>query len=225
MITLATTERAYPWGVLRSTHASKVKFALAEKGVPWRVNRVRPSELWTKPDHMREHHPLAKVPWIVHDEGSVFDSTVILEWLEERYPEPTLLPGDAGARAEARMVETWADEALLTGALPAIWMPLWQPEAQRDAAAQAAAREALLTGPLRWLEARLADGREWVCAGFGIGDVALAPLAMVLEVDGADLASLPTVAAYLDRLRARPAYAAISPATSLEDSESSEPAA
>lgn len=221
MIRLFTTERAYDWGVLRSTHASKIKFALAEKDVRWEVERVRPGDLWKKPPEMRAVHPLAKVPWIEDDGFGVFDSTVILEWLEDRYPRPPLLPTDPKGRAEARMVETWADEALLSGALPGIWMPLWAPPEQRDASAQEAAREQLRTAAMPWLEARLADGREWVCGAFSLADVALAPTAMVLQVDGTDLAATPHCAAYLDRLRARPAYRVISPETSLEDSERS----
>lgn len=222
MIRLATTERACPWGVLRSTHASKIKFALAEKGLPWEVERVRPGDLWKKPPAMRAVHPLAKVPWIVDDGFGVFDSTVILEWLEERYPEPALLPTDPKGRAEVRMTETWVDEALLVGALPGIWMPLWQAPEQRDGAAQEAARERLRTDALPWLETRLEDGRAWICGDFSLADVALAPAAMVLQVDATDIAAAPRFAAYLDRLRARPAYRVISPETSLEDSERSD---
>lgn len=219
MIRLASTERAYPWGVLRSTHASKVKFALVEKGVPFEMERVRPGDLWKKPPEMRVVHPHAKVPWIVDDGFGVFDSTVIVEWLEDRYPEPPLLPTDPQGRADARMVETYVDDALLMGALPGIWMPLWQPPENRDAAAQERARDQLRSEALPWLEARLADGREWMCGAFTLADVALAPTAMVLHVDGTALDDLPHFAAYLDRLRARDAYAAISPETSLEDSE------
>ena len=219
MIRLATTERAYPWGVLRSTNASKIKFALAEKGVPFEVERVRPGDLWKKPAEMRIVHPLAKVPWIVDDGFGVFDSTVILEYLEDRYPDPALLPVAAAARADVRMVETFVDEALLTGVLPAIWMPLWQPPERRDATAQDAARGELLSSVLPWLETRLEDGRAWVCGDFSLADVALAPCAMVLEVDETDLSAAPAFTADLERIRARPAYRTISPQTSLADSE------
>lgn len=51
MIKLGTTERFYPWGVLRSTHASKVKFVLAEKGLPWAAERIRPGD----PDALVQH--------------------------------------------------------------------------------------------------------------------------------------------------------------------------
>jgi glutathione S-transferase len=222
MILLASTEREYPWGVLRSTHASKVKFALACKQLDWRVQRLSPGDLWKKPAAMLEKHPLGKVPWIEDDGAVIFDSTVILEYLEERYPQQPLLPTDAIGRAEARMVETWVDEALLIGALPPIWMPMWVPPEKRDVDAMTAARERLRSGPLPWLEAHLADGRRWVCGdALTIADAGLAATAMVLQVDGTPMEDFPSSAAYLQRLRALPAFAAIDPRTSLDASESS----
>ena len=44
MIVFYTTERAYPYGVLRSTNASKVKVILEEKGLPYRMERLRPGD-------------------------------------------------------------------------------------------------------------------------------------------------------------------------------------
>ncbi len=47
MIVLYTTEREYPYGTLRSTNASGVKVILEEKGLPYRVERLRPGDLWS----------------------------------------------------------------------------------------------------------------------------------------------------------------------------------
>ncbi|HSG89292.1 MAG TPA: glutathione S-transferase family protein [Pseudomonadales bacterium] len=222
MILLASTEREYPWGVLRSTHASKVKFALALKELDWKVLRLAPGDLWKKPAGMLEKHPLGKVPWIEEDGFVVFDSTVILEYLEERHPQRPLLPKDVSGRARARMLETWVDEALLIGALPAIWMPMWVSPEKRDGDAMKTARERLASGPLAWLEAQFADGRQWLGGDTPtIADTGMAAAAMVLQVDATPMEAFPALAAYLERLRALPAYAAIDPRTSLDASESS----
>ena len=45
MIIGYTTERKYPYGILRSTNAGKVKVLLEEKGLPYRVGRLRPGDL------------------------------------------------------------------------------------------------------------------------------------------------------------------------------------
>src|SRR5947207_14921862 len=108
MITLYTTERDYPWGTLRSTHAAKVKIVLEEKGLPYRLENLPPGHLWKKPPELLAVHPLGKVPAI--DDGGVviFDSSVINEYLEDRYPNSRLLPDDAVKRAAVRQCEQFA---------------------------------------------------------------------------------------------------------------------
>ncbi len=217
MIVLYTTEREYPWGTLRSTNASKTKVILEEKGLAYQVERLRPGDLWKKPPEMLAKHPLGKVPFIDDGELTVFDSTVINEYLEERHPDPSLMPSDPVARARVRTFENFGDEAVLVGDLPAIWMPYWQPEDNRDADAMGKGREGLRTRALPYMEQALA-GEGFICGDFTLADAPYMAMAMVLEVDGMDLGDFPKVAAYLERLRSRPSYASISPRTSLEDS-------
>src|SRR5713101_8693457 len=147
----------------------------------------------------------------------VYDSTVINEYLEERYPDPPLLPKDPIARARARMLENFGDEAILVGDLPAIWMPWWSKPEDRDTARMEKGREGLRTRAFSYLEKEL-RGREYLCGTFTLADAPYMALAMVLEVDQMPLDAFPRVAAYLDRLRARPSYKSISPQTSLADS-------
>lgn len=217
MIILYTTEREYPYGVLRSTNASKVKVIFEEKGLPYRVERLRPGDLWKKPPEMLAKHPLGKVPYIDDNGVIVYDSTVINKYLEERYPDPPLLPHDAIMRARARMLENFGDEAILVGDLPLIWMPWWSKPEERDTARMEKGREGLRTRALPYVEREL-EGREYLCGTFTLADAPYMALAMVLEVDQMALDAFPRVAAYLARLRTRPSYRSISPATSLVDS-------
>src|ERR1700691_4988320 len=64
MIILYTTERDYPWGTLRSTHACKTKVVLEEKSIPYRIENLPPGNLWKKPPEMLAKHPLGKVPYL-----------------------------------------------------------------------------------------------------------------------------------------------------------------
>jgi glutathione S-transferase len=217
MIVLHTMERAYPWGTLRSTFSSKTKVVLEEKGLPYRVERVKIGDIWKKTPEVLASNPLGKVPWIDDGDVRVYDSTVINEYLEERYPQPRLLPDDPLERARVRELENYGDEIVLSGPLPRIWMPWWAPEDQRDREDMARGREILRSRALPFLEQTL-NGREYLAGAFTLADVPYMALAMVLQVDGTSLAGFPDVAAYLDRLRARPSYRAIDPTTSLEDS-------
>ena len=210
MIVLYTTEREFPWGTLRSTNASKVKVVLEEKRLPYRSERLRPSDLWKKPAEMLAKHPLGKVPYIDDGDLVVYDSTVINEYLEERYPSPALLPQEPRLRARARMLENFADEAVLVGDLPAVWMPYWSPPENRDGERMQRGRDGLRNRAYPLLEREL-SGREYLCGPFSLADAPYMALAMVLEVDAQDLSDFPLLEAYLTRLRGRDSYRSISP--------------
>ncbi|MEZ5559076.1 MAG: glutathione S-transferase family protein [Pseudomonadales bacterium] len=218
MIVLHTMEREYPWGTLRSTYSCKTKVVLEEKGLPYRVEAVRIGDVWKKTPEILAQNPLGKVPWITDGDVTLYDSTVINEYLDERYPEPPLLPREPLARARVRALENYGDEIVLGMFLPRIWMPWWSPEDQRDQAAMEQGREGLRTRALPFLEATLED-REYLGGDrFSLADVPSMSLAMVLQVDGMSLTGFDNVAAYLDRLRGRPSYRAIDPRTSMADS-------
>ncbi len=218
MLILATTEREYPWGTLRSTHASKVKVILEEKELAYRVERLHPGDLWKKPAELLAKHPLGKVPYLQLADGAcIFDSTVINEYLEDRYPHNALKPNRDWELAQMRMQETFADEAFLVGDLPKIWMPYWVKPESRDEALMEAGRAGLRARGLPYLESQLGE-REYLCEDFSLADAPYMAAAMVLEVDGMVLTEFPACAAYFERLRARPSYRAISPQTSLADS-------
>ena len=215
MIALYTTERDYPWGALRSTHASKVKVVLEEKRLPYRIENLPPGNLWKKPPEMLARHPLGKVPYIEDGSLTIFDSTVIDEYLDERYPEPPLMPSSAVERAMARQLEQFGDEAILVGNLPPIWMPYWSEPAKRDLERIEKGREGLRKRDFPYLEQVLgsADADSYICGRFSLADVPYMALAMVLEVDAIPLADFPLLERYLSKLRARPSYRAISPST------------
>ncbi len=218
MIVLYSTERDYPWGTLRSTHASKTKVVLEEKGLAYRVENLPPGNLWKKPPEMLAKHPLGKVPYLEDGGLVIFDSTVIDEYLEESYPSGTrLMPAEPIERMRVREAEQFADEALLGGSLPPIWMPYWSEPAKRDAATMDRGRELLRSRDLPFIEKMLGHGGRYICGDYSLADAAYTPLAMVLEVDEFDLSLFPRTAAYLQQLRERSSYRAVSPKTKVAD--------
>lgn len=222
MIVLYTTERDYPWGTLRSTHASKTKIVLEEKNLPYRIENLPPGNLWKKPPDLLAKHPLGKVPYLEDGELTIFDSTVIDEYLEERYGPPRLMPSDPILRMRVREIENFGDEAMLIGSLPLIWPPYWSEPAKRNAEAMEQGREILRKRDLPYLEQVLAKSSAggYACGEFSMADVPMMALAMVLEVDAMNLDAFPLVDAYLKRLRGRPSYRAISPRTKVAEASS-----
>jgi len=171
---------------------------------------------------VRARHPLGKVPYLEDGELVIFDSTVIDEYLEERYGPPRLMPSDPAIRMRARELENFVDEAMLAGSVPLIWMAYWSEPAKRDADAMEKGREILRTRDLPYLERVLgkAGAGGYACGEFSLADVPLMAVAMVLEVDAMKLDATPKVDAYLKRLRERPSYRAISPRTTVAEASS-----
>jgi len=221
MITVFTMEREYPYGTLRSTNGSKVKVVLEEKGLPYHVETVSPGAVWKKQPEILANHPLGKVPWIDDDGLVLYDSTVINEYLNEKRANNPLLPATPGQRAVARALENYGDEGVLSKFLPMIWMPWWSPEDQRDAQAMERGRQGLRKEVFPFLQ-RTLSGQDYLCGDFSLADVPMMTVAMVLEVDGMDTASFPEVADYLQRLRQRDSYQAISPQERMAETAGSE---
>lgn len=83
-------------GFAASNYYNKVKLALLEKGVPFE------EELAWVGQTDRAASPLGKVPYLKTDEGTLCESTVMLEYIEAKYPEQPLLPADPFAAAKVR---------------------------------------------------------------------------------------------------------------------------
>jgi glutathione S-transferase len=89
-----------------SPYVRKVLAVCELKGVPYRVDPIVP---FFGDERFSELNPLRRIPVFVDDQVSVSDSTVICEYLEERYPTPSLLPKSPAERARARWLEEFAD--------------------------------------------------------------------------------------------------------------------
>ncbi len=92
----------------RSPFARKVRIALREKGLPTEETLL---DLARKPGELLRSGPMQKVPVLFDGPLTIADSTVICEYLEDRYPRSPLLPHGYLARLAARQWENLGDEA------------------------------------------------------------------------------------------------------------------
>lgn len=221
MIILYTSERDFPWGTLRSRFASKVKVVLEEKGLEYRIENLPVEMLGIKPPEMLAHHPLGKVPYIEDGNVLLFDSTVINEYLEERYPAPALMPKAIAERARVREIEQFGDEAVMEDLLDVV-VPYWTVDpSKRDTQRQEKARQKLRNRSLPFVEKVLAQASgEGICGAFSLADAPYMVLAMILELDEMDLTGFPRLDSYLRRLRGRQSYRAISSRTRVDQASS-----
>lgn len=92
-----------------SAYAMKVKIALNEKGLDYETAIPEGMATGTAGGDFVAANPRAEVPTLVDGDFQVFDSTVILEYIEEKWPDPALLPGTPAERARVRMIEDVMD--------------------------------------------------------------------------------------------------------------------
>ncbi len=90
-------------GFSTSQYYNKVKFALLEKGLPFREQLV-----WTGEADLARS-PLGKVPYLDTPHGPLCESAVILDYLEQEYPKTPLLPSDAYQAAKVRELAVFLD--------------------------------------------------------------------------------------------------------------------
>jgi GST-like protein len=98
-------------------------------------------------------------------------------------------------------------------------MPWWSKPEERDTARMEKGREGLRTRAFPYLEKEL-EGRDYLCGAFSLADAPYMVLAMVLEVDQMPLDKFPQVERYLNTLRERPSYRAISAKTKVAEASS-----
>ena len=93
-----------------SPWARKVRIVLIEKGIDCEVVNDVP---WSPQTCVPRFNPLEKLPILVTDEGeSVYESRLIAEWLERRFPEPPMIPRDDAGYLRAKICEVIADGVL-----------------------------------------------------------------------------------------------------------------
>jgi len=158
-----------------SAYAQKVKIALLEKGVEFEAPLPPGIGSGATQGEFAAASPRGEVPALVHGDVHVFDSTVILEYVEDQWPDPPLLPATPAERARVRMLE----DAMDTHFEAITWGLSEVRNFGRADGALAATLEAAAAAQLErwylWLDAELGE-RDWFNgAAFGWGDLAVVP--------------------------------------------------
>ena len=188
-----------------SPYAQKVKIALAEKGLPFE-SRL-PDLLGGNLGEFLPVNPRLEVPALVDGDVAVFDSTIILEYLEDRWPTPPLLPVGAGERARVRMLEELCDTYFEAINWAIFEIRVFQ-RATGDLAERLEARAAAQrAGCNAYLERALAGRPYFNGSAFGWGDLAVVPFVQAAAITGSPPAEGSALAAWLARVIERPSVA------------------
>ena len=187
-----------------SPYAQKVKIALDEKNVSFEA--VIPNLVGSDPA-FEAVSPRREVPCLVDGAVEVFDSTIILEYLEDKWTRAPLLPADPSERARVRMLEELCDTyyEAINWALAEI---RFFHRATGNAAEQLAKRAGeQISGVHAWLERQLGSRTWFNGEAFGWGDLSVVPYVSGSTGFGFAPPAGSRLAAWIDRARARPSVA------------------
>lgn len=158
-----------------SPYAQKCKIALYEKGVAFDIKMPAGIGAGAADKDFLAASPRGEVPAFIDGDVRIFDSTIILEYIEEKWPSPAMLPRDPAARARVRMIE----EAMDTHYEPINWglgELRWFKRAEGALARAIEARaETQARGFFLWLERHLGEAEWFNGDAFGWGDLSVIP--------------------------------------------------
>ncbi|XP_044985189.1 probable glutathione S-transferase GSTU1 [Hordeum vulgare subsp. vulgare] len=148
-----------------SPFGQRVRIALAEKGLPYEY--VEEDLIAGKSDRLLRSNPVhKKIPVLLHDGRPVNESLIILNYLDDAFPDaPALLPSDPYARAQARFWADYVDKKVYD-----CGTRLWKVKGEPQAQARAEMLEILKT-----LDGALGDKPFFGGDKFGFVDAAFAP--------------------------------------------------
>ncbi|MFL5959276.1 MAG: glutathione S-transferase family protein [Gaiellaceae bacterium] len=174
----------------RCPYCARVRIVLAEKGVEVEVVEI---DLSDRPEWLYEKNASGRVPVLEEDGRPLAESAVIMEFLEERYPEPPLLPPDPADRAAVRLL-VFRDHELTD--------PYYAFRRGEDGAREE------LEAALGRLDATLGERPFLGGVDYGLADIAYVPwLVRARDMIGVELGGFPALTAWLARLEERPAIA------------------
>jgi glutathione S-transferase len=191
-----------------SPWARKVRILAIEKGIDLEVVNDIP---WAPGTCVPQYNPLEKLPILLTDDGDrIYESRLIVEWLERRFPEPPMIPADDAGYILAKKFEVLADgtlDAMLLNVFEATREhvdPDWEQRQRRK-----------VDGGLREIARLVGDRRFAIGDGIGLADAAIGSLLGSLDfshaqsriVPGGDWRDhYPALARYFDRLEERPSF-------------------
>ncbi|HEX9262932.1 MAG TPA: glutathione S-transferase family protein [Candidatus Binatia bacterium] len=190
-----------------SSNSDRVKIALAEKGLKWEGIRVRLANREQKTPEFLKLNPYGKIPVLAEEGKVLFESCIINEYLDEKYPDPPLMPKDPYLRGRGRVLVDYA--------LNYAHEPYWdlrgemrKAEAERDTGTVEEKRQQLRV-LLEYLETALGD-KAFFLGDLSLADIAIVPRMLRAETYGALPApSLPRLNSWLERMKQRPSVKAI----------------
>lgn len=184
-----------------SIYGRKVLAVLDEKELDYEIKKMS----FSTQDHLKEDYlkvnPNGEIPALVDDGFTVYESTAIVEYLNDEYPEPPLMPEDSEGRARVRMIDDYCDLHLYPEIVRCLLKKVLKKEELNEDDVKALAEKT------KRLDTFLA-GKTWIAGDFSLADCAVMAAFASLEGFGVldECLTSQTLKSYAGRLKTRKGY-------------------
>lgn len=173
---------------------------LREKQIPF---TLQPGNIGIDDPVLLKANPRGEVPALIDDGEAIWDSTIILEYIEDKWPSPPMLPQAPLERARSRQIEEICDgplEAVIFGVAEVVFFRRAQGDLAAKLLGQAKTSVAQI---LAWLEEQLDERPYFSGEHFGRADAAAVPHVLNCRAQRTPPAEGSRLAAWLDRCSGR----------------------
>jgi RNA polymerase-associated protein len=176
----------------------RCRFVLFEKGMDYEINDL---DLYNKPDEINVMNPYGQVPILVERDLILYESNIINEYIDERFPHPQLMPADPVMRARTRLFLFNFEKEIF------VHVAVLEDRSLRADTKKLDQARAAIRDRLSQLAPLLIKNKYMLGEDFSMLDIAMAPLLWRLDHYGIELpkTSAP-LQKYAERVFSRPAY-------------------
>ena len=200
------------YGSTISPFVRKVRVVLAEKGLEYKIDPINP---FAPPPEFLAISPLKRIPAFrdtdLPEPNHLSDSSVICDYLENKFPTPALYPGDPYQRARALWYEEYADSILAQTVGSGLFFERVVKRIMKGQPDESVCQVTLtqkLPPLFDYLEKEIGDKQFFAGGAFSIADIAVATMIVNFEHAGEaiDAARWPKLAAFVKRVHERPSF-------------------
>ncbi len=178
--------------------SQRCRFVLYEKGMDFEIKDI---DLFNKPEDISLMNPYGTVPILVERDLILYESNIINEYIDERFPHPQLMPADPIMRARARLFLHNFEKEIF------IYVSILEDRAKRGDEAILNRARTTIRDRLSQIASLMAKNRYIMGDEFTMLDVAIAPLLWRLDHYGIELPkSAAAIQKYAERIFSRPAF-------------------
>jgi RNA polymerase-associated protein len=177
--------------------SQRCRFVLFEKGMDFEIRDI---DLYNKPEDISVMNPYGQVPILVERDLILYESNIINEYIDERFPHPQLMPADPVMRARTRLFLYNFEKELF------VHVSALEDRSNTNEQAQETARQNI-RDRLAQLAPLLLKNKFMLGEEFSMLDVAMAPLLWRLDHYGIELPkNAAPIQKYAERIFSRPAF-------------------